>query len=144
MSLQRRKIVAALGSLVLSSPAWAAEGPPAVDASSLIRLIVGLAVVLGLIIGLSFMLRRMGGISTRAGGQLKVLTAVSVGNREKVVLLQIGKQQLLVGVAPGRVQTLHVLEEPITGTTPEAGHEGKSPFAHKLRQAMQRQTDEKR
>ena len=33
------------------------------------------------------------------------------------VLVQVGKQQLLLGVAPGRVNTLHVLDEPVTPQT---------------------------
>ncbi len=35
-------------------------------------------------------------------------------SEERVVLVQVGKQQLLIGVAPGRVSTLHVLDEPVT------------------------------
>jgi flagellar protein FliO/FliZ len=35
-----------------------------------------------------------------------------------VVLLEVGRTQLLVGLAPGRVQTLHVLDEPVDVKTP--------------------------
>jgi flagellar protein FliO/FliZ len=37
-----------------------------------------------------------------------------LGTRERAVLLQVGDQQLVVGVAPGRVQTLHVLDKPLS------------------------------
>lgn len=137
---------AAVANLLAVLPAWAAEAPaqPGVDASSLLRLIVGLVVVIGAIVVLGWMLRRVGGVSQQLGGQLKVLAGVSVGQRERVVLLQVGKQQLLIGVAPGRVQTLHVLDEPLEGwSEPPAGGSLQVPFAERLKAAMQ-QRDEKR
>jgi flagellar biogenesis protein FliO len=33
----------------------------------------------------------------------------------------VGTQQLLIGVAPGRVTTLHVLDEPVSITPPGSG-----------------------
>jgi flagellar protein FliO/FliZ len=58
-----------------------------------------------------------------------------VGQRERVVLIQVGSQQLLLGVAPGRVQTLHVLEEPISVGT--ASSPGES-FAERLGSALKK------
>ena len=37
-----------------------------------------------------------------------------MGPRERVVLLQVGNAQLLLGVTPGRIQSLHVLDEPVS------------------------------
>jgi flagellar protein FliO/FliZ len=36
------------------------------------------------------------------------------------VLVRVGKTQLLIGVAPGRVTTLHVLAEPVDAAMPLA------------------------
>ena len=41
--------------------------------------------------------------------QIQVLGGVSLGPRERAVLISVQGQRLLLGVAPGRVQTLHVL-----------------------------------
>ena len=78
----------------------------------------------------------MGGLSSAAAGSLRVLGGLSMGTRERVVLIQVGETQLLLGVAPGRVQTLHVLEEPIP--TSEASKPGKGNFAASLSAALQR------
>ena len=43
-------------------------------------------------------------------GMVTILGGVSLGPRERAVVLQVGDARLLVGVAPGRVQTLHVIE----------------------------------
>ncbi|HKJ95943.1 MAG TPA: flagellar biosynthetic protein FliO [Gammaproteobacteria bacterium] len=133
--------IAGLTALLLAAPAaFAADDgmpSPGVDVSSLLRLTVGLAVVVGAIFLVSWILRRVGGVRGGANGQMRVLGGVAVGNRERVVLVQVGETQLLVGVAPGRVQTLHVLDKPIevpTGGAKGAGQAG--PFAERLRQLM--------
>ncbi len=81
--------------------------------SSLWQLTLGMLVVLGLILALAWLLKRSGRFQAAAGGGLRVLGGLSMGARERVVLIQAGETQLLLGVAPGRVQTLHVLEQPL-------------------------------
>ncbi len=137
--------------ILTSTTLRAAETPapaaPQVDMTALIKLSLGLAVIMALIFGLKWFLRRFGGLTQSAAGQMRILGGLSVGSREKVILLQVGEEQLLVGVSPGRVQTLHVLDKPLDVTPVNRGG-GKGsdtqgrPFAERLRQAMQQ--DEKR
>ena len=105
-------------------------------AGRLAKLGFGLLVVVALIVALSWAMRRMGGLAGTTAGSLRILGGLSMGTRERVVLIQVGDTQLLLGVAPGRVQTLHVLEQPIqTAQPPESG---KSGFAANLSAALQR------
>ena len=80
-----------------------------------------------------FLLRRVNRMGPgAAAGPLRVIGSASVGAREKVVLVAAGERQLLLGVAPGAVRTLHVFEEPV------AVNEGEAPaldFAAVLRAA---------
>lgn len=87
--------------------------------------IAGLLVIVVLIFALGWLLRRFGGLSTAGKGGISVLGGVSLGPRERAVLLQVGKTRLLVGVAPGRVQTLHVI-------TDESNGNGNSDFSNQL------------
>ncbi len=105
-------------------------------ASSLGKMVLGLSVVVFLIVGMAWVMRRMGGIPGSGSGGLRVLGGLSMGTRERVVLIQVGETQLLLGVAPGRVQTLHVLDQPIV--MPEAGKPGMNNFAANLSAALQR------
>jgi flagellar protein FliO/FliZ len=84
--------------------------------TSLWQLTLGMLLVLGLIVAVAWLLKRSGRLQTAAGGGLRILGGLSMGTRERVVLLQVGDTQLLVGVAPGRVQTLHVLDKPLEST----------------------------
>lgn len=133
----------ALPAFASSEPAgWGAGGTSVVDAAYLLQLALGLLVVLVAIVLLAFVMRRMTGMQAALGREFRVLGGISLGARERMVLVQVGEKQLLVGVAPGRVQTLHVLEEPIRADAPDAGAAGAatvdSPFAQRLRSILQR------
>lgn len=131
------------GALGSSSAALAAAGSGGgVDVSSLLRLIIGLVVVIAAVVALAWFLRRFSGITQNADGQLRVLGGLAVGQRERIVLVQVGEEQLLVGVAPGRVQTLHVLEQPLAGLQDGVATRSQmtsGSFAERLRHAMQQQ-----
>jgi flagellar protein FliO/FliZ len=72
-------------------------------------MVLGLALVLGLIVLASWLLRRFGAGPAASGSLIRVVTAASVGPRERVVLVEIQDTWLVLGVAPGRVNTLHQL-----------------------------------
>ena len=111
-------------------------------ANTLMQLVLGMILVLGLIAVSAWLLRRFNRFQSAASGQLKIVGGLSMGARERVVLVQIGEQQLLLGVAPGRVQTLHVLDEPLSNTRP-ANPASDSGFAQRL-QSVLRQGEAKR
>jgi flagellar protein FliO/FliZ len=116
-----------------------AAQPPALEplaGGGLVQLALGLLAVIALIVGLAWMMRRMGGLTGGQGGALRVLGGLSMGTRERVVLIQVGDTQLLLGVAPGRVQTLHVLDRPVQTQLP--AQPGKGGFAASLSAALQR------
>ncbi|HKJ76808.1 MAG TPA: flagellar biosynthetic protein FliO, partial [Gammaproteobacteria bacterium] len=130
--------------LLLPVVAWGAEQadkaekaspamPPA-DVGSIAQVMVALLVVLALILGMAWLLRRVGGIQRGGSGAIRVLGGMSMGQRERVVLVQVGETQLLLGVAPGRVQTLHVLDKPVDVSGPGAGES----FSQRLSQALGR------
>lgn len=100
---------------------------------SLVQVGAGLLLVVALIGLLAWLVRRLGRVQGGAAGSLRILGGLSLGARERVVLLQVGERQLLLGVAPGRVQTLHVLETPL----PDAVA-GGADFAGQLRAVLGR------
>lgn len=101
--------------LLLISPVLLADSvsamPEALPAMGMAKSLGGLLAVLAMILALAWLLRRFGTFSRLPPGRFRVLAAVSLGSRERVVLLQAGRKQLVLGVAPGRVETLCVLED---------------------------------
>jgi len=81
---------------------------------NILNVTFGLFVVLIFIALTAWAVRRFGNFQVAAKGNLKVVGGLHMGARERVVLIQVGEQQLLIGVAPGRIQTLHVLSQPLS------------------------------
>lgn len=79
----------------------------------------GLLVVLGIMVGIAWLLKRSG--LTNIGGNgvpVKVIGGTSVGPRERIVVVEIADQWLVVGVAPGRVNTLATIPRQEYDTAP--------------------------
>ena len=96
---------------------------------------LALLLVLGAVFALAWLLKRARGLGSRAGGALEVLAQVPLGQKERGVLVRVGATQVLLGVAPGRVNTLYILPEPLdlTRAASAPGGEGTSPFRNLLR-----------
>lgn len=110
---------AGLGALVLAlvaGPAMAsgAVPPSPVSMAGLLQVVFGLAVVLAAIVGTGWLLRRIGP-AQGGGGMLRVVGGVMVGPRERVVLVEVGEEWLVLGVASGGVQLLHRVPRPAPG-----------------------------
>ena len=84
-------------------------------------------------------MRRTGQFNSAANGEMKIIAGLSLGTREKAILLQVGTQQILVGVTSQHVQTLHVLENNIE--TKNKAKIVSSSFADKLQQMMKKNTE---
>lgn len=74
------------------------------------KLGLGLLFVIAAFFAFTWLLRRVNGLQTRNAGLLRVVSSASVGNRERLVIVSVGGKQLLLGVCPGNIQTLHVLD----------------------------------
>lgn len=106
--------------------------PPALNAPYLAQMAVALLVVIVAILALGWFVRRTVAGSNSLGHELKILGGLAVGARDRILLVQVGEQQILVGVGPGYMRTLHVLPLPIHGTG-QAKHTNDSQFLRQLR-----------
>ncbi len=88
-----------------------AVSSPVLSTGSYLQMILGLVFVVLLIFSLAWLVRRMGRLQSVIGGNMRLLGGLSLGQRERAVLVQVGKTQMLLGVAPGSVRTLHVFDE---------------------------------
>lgn len=111
--------------------------PPAVvSADSLLQTMGGLLLVLAIIGGGAWLLKRFSLIPTTAGGTIKVVAASGVGQRERVVVVEINDTWLVLGVAPGRVNRLHAMEKPATPAAPVTENPSAGAFAEQLTQSI--------
>jgi flagellar protein FliO/FliZ len=75
-----------------------------------LRVALAMFLVLGAVLAAAWLTRRLRGAGGASAGGLEVLAQVSLGTRERAVLLRVAGRQVLLGVAPGSVRTLHVVD----------------------------------
>ena len=80
--------------------------------------VIALLLVVGLILGLAWVLKRMPGSSFRQAEGLRVVANIPLGARERAAVVQVGGEQLLIGIGAGGVRTLHLLPEHLPEATP--------------------------
>ena len=105
----------------------------------LTQLVLGLLLVLGLIFGLAWLLRRVQHAGPRQGQVIELISSRALGARDRLVLVQGGNEQILLGVTPGRITPLHVLKEPVQ--LPESSQPATPEFAKRLMELMGNQKD---
>ena len=106
-------VVAMVGPVHTWAAATATKTAGPLSGGYLLQVIGSLLLVFGCIFGLLFLLKKLNGVPMGQHSPVRVVGSTRVGTREKVLLLQAGDQQLLIGVSPGGVRTLHVFEEPV-------------------------------
>lgn len=107
---------------LLSLPLTALAAEPAAKATPMAgsdlagqlgQMLLGLLLVIGLIFALAWLLRRVQQLSPRTGQVIKLLATQPLGPRDRLVLVQVGGEQILLGLSAGRITPLHVLKEPV-------------------------------
>ncbi|WED75547.1 flagellar biosynthetic protein FliO [Aeromonas allosaccharophila] len=105
--------------LLLPVPAFA-ETVASVNAPTLSSWLLSSLMVIGLILVLGFLLKKSKLATAMGGGQMRVIASLPVGYKEKLLVVKVGEQQLLVGVTPQQVNFLYRLEQPLDESQPQA------------------------
>ena len=92
------------------SPTLATSALP--GAGHLLQTIAALCLVLGLLAALAWGLKRYGPRPVGGAAALRVAGVLSLGGRERIVVVELEQQWIVVGVAPGHVNTLATLPRP--------------------------------
>ncbi|MGM0614016.1 MAG: flagellar biosynthetic protein FliO [Pseudomonadota bacterium] len=94
-----------------------------------------LALVVAIILICAALLKRWGNRHVRQGARLQVVGSTAVGNRERVVVVEIEGTWLVLGVGNGQISKLHEMPAP-----PEPHRDdSEEPFAQRFAHAIKRQ-----
>lgn len=108
------------------------------SASQLASLLGGLILILGLIYGLSWFVKRFSQGGFMQNPTMKIVSAMPLGTRERLMLVDVGGKQLLLGVTATQINTLHVFDEPVVEAEKPAPI--TSDFSQKLMAILQQKT----
>ncbi|MCU1759140.1 flagellar biosynthetic protein FliO [Pseudomonas sp. 14P_8.1_Bac3] len=111
-------------------------------AGQLTQLVLGLLLVLGLIFFLAWLLRRVQQAGPAGKGQvIELIGSRALGPRDRLMLVQVGNEQILLGLSPGTITALHVLKEPVQVPVTE---KATPEFAQRLLELMGKDQKDKK
>jgi flagellar protein FliO/FliZ len=82
-----------------------------------VQVLLSLVLVVSVIVLLSFLLKKINLQARTGSGAVRILSVVPLGAKDRLLLVAVGDEQLLLGSSPGNVQKLHTLDKPIDPTS---------------------------
>ncbi|WP_258908026.1 flagellar biosynthetic protein FliO [Pseudomonas putida] len=143
------RAIAAFAALLASQACLAAATPAATPVTApgsiggqLAQMVFGLLLVVGLIFFLAWVLRRMQSTAVKGGQVIEIVGSRAIGPRDRLLLVQVGKEQILIGHTPGSIEALHVLAEPVE--VPAGARQATPEFAQRLMELMGKDPKDKK
>jgi len=91
---------------VQRSPQVVMPASSAPSTGGLLQTILALVLVLGILLGLAWFLKRFGPRGMMGSANVKLVGALNIGGRERIMVVEVGDQWIVVGASPGRVNAL--------------------------------------
>ncbi len=134
-----QRIMPLLAIALAPRSAFASEGPaelpaaPGIGGGDILSLGLSLIVVVGVIIALGWFYSRSRFVSGGGADLITIVATRPLGPKERLMVVEVADQQLLIGMTSTGANTLHVLDKPIevTASTPAPGS-----FAGRLKSAL--------
>ena len=119
--------------LLFSNKVFADSTQSITNPTSVLSIFLSLLLVVAIIFSLAWIMRRFN-VTHGSGGQLKIVASMVAGTRERVMVIQVGEEQHLIGVTAQNINHLAKLDKPLS--TPAASEGGGADFKQKLISAM--------
>ncbi|MHC6645859.1 flagellar biosynthetic protein FliO [Alteromonas sp. HB246098] len=127
--------------LLICELAFAQSTQSITNPTSILSIFLSLLVVVGVIFALAYVMRRFN-VTAMGGNQMKVAASMVVGTKEKIMVIQVGDEQHLIGVTSHNISHLSKLDKnldvPVKGLNKATGEQqnGAEVFKQKLVAAM--------
>ncbi|MGJ8678751.1 flagellar biosynthetic protein FliO [Paraglaciecola sp.] len=112
--------------------------------TSIVSIFLSLLLVIAVVFMLAFVMRRFN-VTSSGTSQLKVVTSIMAGTRERVLVIQVGDEQHLLGVTAQNINHLAKLDKNLDSSPANNNDKFKDKLttlmAGKLNPALQKNTD---
>ncbi len=82
-----------------------------IDTSDYFKVVLGLIFVIALFLASTFLFKRYGNGPMTGRGQLRIVDGLHLGNRERLVLVELKGKQILLAITPGQIKKLDTVEK---------------------------------
>lgn len=86
----------------------------AINMADYFKVLLGLIFVIALFLGSTFLFKRYGNTSMTGRGQIRLVDGLHLGNRERLVLVELNDKQILLSITPGQVNKLDTIDKPLS------------------------------
>ena len=107
--------------------ATATTSEPSRDSLSFLPVLGSLTLVVGAILVMAYVVKKMN-LGFPGSKAIKVVSGLSLGQKERIVVIEVNGQQHLLGVTPSQVNYLLSLDEPINIEAGTDSASGNSPM----------------
>lgn len=129
-----KSMASVLGVIALPAIANTGSSSSYSSISSIASIFLSLLVVVGLIFAVAYVMRRFN-VTSVNGGHMKVVASMMAGVKEKIMVIEVGGEQHLIGVTGQQITHLSKLTTPID-TQADSSTANQGSFQQKLAQAM--------
>lgn len=115
-----------------------AEGEAAggLASGTFLQAFLGLVLVIALLGVTAWFARKLSSGHNFGQGGMRVVGGITLGPRERLVLVEVGEEWLVIGIVPGQIRTLHTLPK---GNLTNPANVGSEPrFAQWLKNVVER------
>lgn len=104
--------------------------------TSIFQMLIALVFVIGMIFLLVWSMKKMGYKGYVQSNLIKIDSCLPLSNKEKLLLVRIGDEQILIGTAPGFIGHIKTMDNPVYSDQGNSQETISSAFAEKLKQMM--------
>ncbi|MFZ6861208.1 flagellar biosynthetic protein FliO [Undibacterium sp. Ji67W] len=118
------RFIAGFSLFGISQPIFAAETSAVNSGVGFLQIAGALVFILLLMFGSAWLLKRIGPITAGNKIPLKIIGGINVGTRERILVVEVDDQWMILGVTPNNISNLGSLEKrdlPTTSQSPAAG-----------------------
>ena len=84
-----------------------------VSPESMVQMLLALTVVVLIIVGLAIFIKRFSLAPGSSSGTIKILGGLPLNSKDRLLLIQVGDEQILISASPGRIGKVHDLRAPL-------------------------------
>jgi len=109
------------------------------NAGNLIQILVALFSVVLIIFALSIVLKKFNIFPGTSSGAIRVIAGISLGSKDRLLLIQIGDEQILLSAGPGNINKIHKLTTPVEANLKSSSEKARgNSFSSLLRSVSSR------
>ncbi|HTD07168.1 flagellar biosynthetic protein FliO [Undibacterium sp.] len=127
--------------LLTTNTVFAAEQTAISPAAGLLQIFLGLIAVLALMAVAAWSFKKIGPVTTGNKVPVKIVGGVNVGNRERIMVVEVADQWIVVGITASQINTLSTMPKQINLAEQQDDAQPVNPFSTWLKRTMDKRNE---